>query len=236
MKKFLSIIMVLLMTVPTNAQKDVTTFLGIPVDGTKAAMKSKLIEKGFTYNRELDNFEGEFNGRDVNVSIVTNNNKVYRILIVDSYPSSETQIKLRFNNLCYQFANNKKYVPVDITKEPFNYIIPDDEDISYGMKVKNKRYDAIFTQSINWELVDSTQIQREVKKIVEDKYTFEELANLTDAQKSDLYESIYKEIPIRLAGNVINKMVWFCILELNGGYVIAMYYDNKYNEANGEDL
>lgn len=236
MKKFLSIIIVLLITVGVYAQKDVTTFLGIPVDGTKAAMKSKLIEKGFTYNRELDCFEGEFNGRDVNVSIVTNNNRVYRINIVDSYSSSERDIQIRFNNLCYQFANNKKYVPIDVTKAPFNYIIPDDEDISYGITVKNKRYYAAFCQNINWELVDSIQIQKEVKKIVEDKYSLEELVNLTDSQKSDLYESVYKEVPIRLSENVFNKSVWFCILELHGGYVISMYYDNEYNKANGEDL
>jgi hypothetical protein len=99
----------LLVTGGMYSQKDVTTFLGIPVDGTKAEMRNRLIEKGFTYNREQDDFEGEFNGRDVNVSILTNNNRVYRICLIDSYPSSERAIKVRFNTLCYQFAKRKKH-------------------------------------------------------------------------------------------------------------------------------
>ena len=33
-----------------------------------------------------------------------------------------------------------------------------------------------------------------------------------------------------------NKSVWFMIAERAGKYYICMYYDNKYNEADGEDL
>ena len=32
------------------------------------------------------------------------------------------------------------------------------------------------------------------------------------------------------------KSVWFMIDESYGKYGIIMYYDNKYNESNGEDL
>ena len=32
------------------------------------------------------------------------------------------------------------------------------------------------------------------------------------------------------------KTVWFIISESYGKYYIAMYYDNVYNQANGEDL
>lgn len=58
-------------------KKDVTKFLGIPVDGTKTEMIQKLKAKGFTYNQRLDCLEGEFNGREVKIFVVTNNNKVY---------------------------------------------------------------------------------------------------------------------------------------------------------------
>lgn len=33
-----------------------------------------------------------------------------------------------------------------------------------------------------------------------------------------------------------NKVVWFTISERYGKYVIAMYYDNYKNQADGEDL
>lgn len=51
MKKLLSIMVLMLCVLSISAhKKDVTTFLGIPVDGYKAEMKKKLIEKGFTLN------------------------------------------------------------------------------------------------------------------------------------------------------------------------------------------
>lgn len=33
-----------------------------------------------------------------------------------------------------------------------------------------------------------------------------------------------------------NKCVWFMITEEYGKYRILMYYDNKYNQASGDDL
>lgn len=85
------------------SQNDVTTFLGIPVDGTKSDMIQKLKAKGFTYDATYDMLEGEFNGKDVEVLIVTENNKVYRICLIDKNETTESQIKIRFNTLCRQF-------------------------------------------------------------------------------------------------------------------------------------
>ena len=96
MKKAVFMIL-LLVSVFANAQKDVTKFLGIPVDGNKSEMKKKLIAKGFSYNAQGDFLEGEFNGRDVQLFIVTNNNKVWRIMVCDANSCDETDIKIRFN-------------------------------------------------------------------------------------------------------------------------------------------
>ena len=90
-------------------KKDVTRFLGIPVDGTKSEMIQKLKDKGYVYNPESELLEGEFNGRDVYIGIVTNNRKVWRIWVRDAHRVNETQIRIRFNNLLQQFNNNKKY-------------------------------------------------------------------------------------------------------------------------------
>ena len=32
------------------------------------------------------------------------------------------------------------------------------------------------------------------------------------------------------------KQVWFTIMQFNSQYLIALFYDNLYNQANGEDL
>ena len=121
---------------------DVTRFLGIPVDGTKAEMIGKLKEKGFSSSFGSDELlEGEFNGKNVYVNIQTNNRKVWRIGVIDKNGCDETQIKINFNNLCRQFEENSKYINFK-----GDQTISEDEDIDYEMSVHNKRYEAVFYQ------------------------------------------------------------------------------------------
>ena len=84
MKKLLCAIIALLYAATMQAQeeeKDVTKFLGIPVDGYKPAMIEKLKAKGFTSTTwDKDVLEGEFNGTEVQVYVKTHNNKVCRII------------------------------------------------------------------------------------------------------------------------------------------------------------
>lgn len=141
MKRLLIVALILLLSSTSFAQNNVTQFLGIPVDGTKTDMIQKLKAKGFKYDAVNDMLEGEFNGQDVMISIVTDNNKVYRICIFDKNETSESQIKIRFNTLCHQFENNKKYISVKEHQE-----IEESEDISYEMLVHKKEYQAAFLQ------------------------------------------------------------------------------------------
>ena len=143
MKKVLWILFMMI-SMTATAQKEITKFLGIPVDGSKSEMITKLKKKGFTYNKTMDFLEGEFNGCKAYVYIVTYRQKVWRIMVCDKNLCKEGDIKIRFNNLCYQFSKNDKYVPTNFDKEDFS--IPNDEDISYEMKVKNKRYEASYYQ------------------------------------------------------------------------------------------
>lgn len=180
MKKIFTLAVLLMTTIVLFAQeeKDVTKFLGIPVDGYKSEMISKLKAKGFTSTSNDKNIlEGEFNGKDVELHVVTNNNKVYRIAVADKNHVSETSIRIRFNTLLSQFENNSKYIGYG------NKPISEDEDLGYEIRVKDKRYEASFYQNGDW-----------------------------------------------------NKSVWYTIFEYYGKYYIMMFYDNKLNQANGEDL
>ena len=228
MRKIFSIIVLLVASVTLFAQSDVTKFLGIPVDGFKPDMIRKLKEKGFVSTAyDKDVLEGEFNGRDVNISVVTNNNKVYRIVVRDANSSSETSIKIRFNNLCQQFANNSKYTTSFLTSVD-DYIIPEDEDISYEMAVNNKRYQASFYQKPD-SIAQQKNLENYRNSLLE-KYTEEELSDSTTVNKFLLETMSY-------AWDILaKKSVWFMIFEFSGEYYIVMYYDNVYNEANGEDL
>ena len=183
MKKVI-LILLLFVSATVYAQKEVTKFLGIPVDGYKSEMIQKLKAKGYKYDSTTDYLEGEFNGRDVLIAVVTNNNKVYRIAVFDKNYLNETDIKIRFNTLCGQFENNSKYFGSKEQK------ISDNDDISYEISVHNRRYEAVFYQMY-----------------VDDDFE-----------------------------DVLNRSVWFMIDETYGRYRILMFYDNVYNQANGDDL
>lgn len=219
-KKTAWFFMLLILPVALYAQKDVTQFLGIPVDGSKSEMISKLKAKGYTVSpHKNDILVGEFNGTDVNIHIVTNNNKVYRIMVADANTIGETDIKIRFNNLVQQFQNNNKYISLpDSTIE--KYTIPESEKISYEMLVKNKRYEALFYQ----KSTEYEALQVEMNDLFKTKA-------LNDEDNKRLSEIMQKQLEVGF-----NKAVWFMISEFYGKYSIAIYYDNLYNKANGEGL
>ena len=227
MKNLLTVVMLFVFSTALYAQKDVTKFLGIPVDGTKTAMIQKLKAKGFTPSTWDKNIlEGEFNGFDVNVHIVTNNNKVWRIMLADKITQDETGIKIRFNELCRQFENNKKYKSMTDKEQT----IPDDEDLSYEMTVNNKRCEAVYYQQL--EITDSIAFAKEVRSNLLSEYTEEQLANPSDEIKQEGLEATV----LYLMDLCLKKTVWFKIAKHAGEYYITMYYDNEYNHADGEDL
>ncbi len=191
MKRFITSIICSLCILNAYCQKDITTFLGIPVDGYKNEMKQKLIEKGFEYCKDTDgeHFEGEFNGTDVILFLNTNNNKIWRIMLCDAQLSNEADIKIRFNNLCSQFENNGKYMFV----EKGRYTIPDNEDISYEMSVNNKRFDAYYFQNIDEKKVDTIAVHEQIKHKILEKYTQEELDNPTEEQANGINNIIREE-------------------------------------------
>ena len=212
-----------------SAQNDVTTFLGIPVDGFKSEMKQKLVSKGFVPKKVGTNefLEGEFNGTDVRVFIVTNNNKVYRIMLCDANTQNESNIKIRFNKLVSQFENNKRYTSLD------KYTLSDEENISYEMTVNKKNYDAIFYQLPNMEKIDTLAMQEKIRNQLLSRFTVEEIKNLSEEIKKKEME----QMAIKNTMDLLSmKPVWFRICESYGEYYISMYYDNEYNHANGEDL
>ena len=229
MKRLLFIVLAMIATITSFAQqKDVTSFLGIPVDGTVSSMKQKLISKGFVPKKFGDEeyLEGEFNGCNVNVYIRTNNNKVYRIMVADNNTVDEAQIKIRFNILVSQFENSKRYISLG------KYTLSDEEDISYEMTVHNKDYEAAFYQVPNMEKADTLALQEKVRNELLSKYTEAELKNPSEEITKEIANTTIK-IGTEL---MLMKFVWFKIVRVNGKYFICMFYDNEYNRSHGEDL
>lgn len=226
MMKKIIILALLLVSMTAYAQKDVTKFLGIPVDGLKPAMMQKLKEKGFVYNQRLDCLTGEFNGHEVRLSVVTNNNKVWRIVLQDANSQDEAGIKIRFNKLIQQFQKNKKYMPASMSDPTLS----DSEDISYEMLVHKKRYEAAFYQLP--VQTDTLELQAGLRARLSEKYTQEQLENPTE----DIQEEIKYEAVMYMLDLYSKRSVWFMIDEQYGQYRILMYYDNEFNHSDGEDL
>lgn len=147
MTRFLHFLTLLLFAFTLNAQTEaVTTFLGIPIDGTKAEMIKKLKAKGYTDCPYVKGaLMGEFNGEEVIIAIQTNNNIVWRINVMDQNFRSEGKIKIRYNNLCNQFQNNPRYIIADPNIS--DYSLPDDENIQYEITVHDKQYQASYLQN-----------------------------------------------------------------------------------------
>lgn len=189
MKKLLSILTMLVLSISMYAQREVTKFLGIPVDGTKSEMIRKLKAKGFKVISYKDgDLTGKFNGKEVLLNVQVNNNKVWRIGIADVYASDESQIKIRFNKLCQQFSNSPKYY----TMKDVDYTLSDNLNIGFEL-LMHKQIEASFFQK---------------------------------PSKIDDNDDFSK------------RVVWFTILNdmEYGKYQILMFYENRYNAANGEDL
>lgn len=230
MKKLLCVTIALLCTATMQAQeeeKDVTKFLGIPVDGYKPAMIEKLKAKGFTPAiAGKDVLEGEFNGTDVLLLINTNNYKVCGITLIDKYILDESAIKIRFNRLCEQFENNPKYIPN--TEPDKEQTIPDDEHLSYEMAVNNKGYAAFYSQVP--DSVTKEQALGYLTGPIEDMTG--PIGELSPEKVVEHYSNLQK-----CAMAFENKTVGFMIHEESAGkYRICMFYENRYNDANGEDL
>ena len=135
MRKLLFTLLMLL-TLSLNAQDiNVIKFMGIPIDGPKSEMISKLEEKGFVTvegirrienaEQELERLGGEvtggkmrendqeyfmdgyFDGKGCKIIIMPYNKKVYQVMVVFNEAYSEINAKIQFNLYVEQLS--KKY-------------------------------------------------------------------------------------------------------------------------------
>ena len=203
-----NIVLFILMMLPVAVfgQKDITTFLGIPVDGTKNAMISKLTQKGFKKAAPGKTYDliGEFNGEDVQLTIVTYKNKVWRIMVSDKNPCSEIDVRIRFNRLVDQFSKSDKYVTANFM-EADSYFLDEDEDISSGISLFHK------IRKFGEQRVLHADEDVKNEAIKESLYYFADIINK-------------KSVWFMISGIGYNK------------YSINLYYDNEYNHTTDSDL
>lgn len=235
MRKILITLAFVMMTIVSFSQ---VNFMGIPVDGTKSEMISKLKQKGFSYDTKNDCLEGIFNGTKSNIWVVTNRNgKVYRIYVCDANQKNEANIINRFNTLFSQFLNKDNY------RLYYGEKIKIGEDISYQMSINNKMYSASFTQFNDEYLlyIDMEYSQKNYEKVHNKAIEIVKEWDVMDGYNIAIRDYDEEEIFERDIAIVLSKVkpynsVWFKISEFYGEYYIALFYDNLLNAPNGEDL
>lgn len=196
MKKILIALLTLFTAVCYGQNGGPLKFLGIPIDGTKAQFTAKLKAKGFSYSSVSEGYKGQFNGKNVDVYIHTNHNLVDRVYVAFPY-TNEDGIKTEFNHLLRQFKENTKYLDLAINEE-----IPEEDDISYEISIKKKRYQAIFHYFDSDR--DSIALINDFINIFADFFTDEQLTklkeytvkamNVPEDQKGDLQAELMAEM------------------------------------------
>ena len=180
MKKILFILFLLVASLTVDAQ---VNFMGIPVDGTKSEMISKLKQKGFEYKYDsyydFDYLTGMFNGKNVFISISVYKGKVWRIKVIDKAIYSESSIKTQFNILIKQFENNGKYTYL------YDQKLDENLDISYEIDVNKKQIEAAFIPLFDkkeWEPDFQGMVWLLIEKSGYDKYNiiihYDNLSNM----------------------------------------------------------
>lgn len=126
MKKLLSLIFCLSLSLPTLALSMHLTFMGIPLDGTIESFQSKLIKKGCSLNSTLSKasplgaraFKGTFIGEEADIFVYYNikSKVVYRAKAVMNY--GESLLEQKYD----------KFVSLLKTKYASEYINTDEQE------------------------------------------------------------------------------------------------------------
>ena len=230
--------MLMLINLTLNAQDGIIKFKGIPVDGTKNEMISKLKQKGFTYDYTDDIFKGEFDGNKIAGIIQTYNDKVYNIRFaydVDGYQKSVVINK--FNSLVGRYETNEKYLSNinfdKVINDIDTYEIDTYEDIDYEMK-RGRIYKAQYYYKYDKDLSDTTglyQFKKETYRMFKNAAASHDVDIDSFIDDSALEALFYMHI-------LEQDVVQFYIIEgfdFNT-FNIMFDYCNRRNAPNGDDL
>lgn len=223
MKKNFLFLILMLVCVNVTAQTDVTTFLGMPVDGAISDMKRQLLAKGFVARDGDDDgvFEGEFFGGDVVLFINTYHDCVNNIALFDKNLLSAKEVKIRFNNLIDQFRQDKLYH----SSRLFNLPLTAEDEVKDHPQ-------AVFYQKLDPSLTDFAARKDKISTLLKARFSEEEI----EAQSYDVqvYE---RDLQSQLElDELFMKLVWFQIFEKNEKFFIGIFFENKYNSPSREEM
>lgn len=110
MKKLMIALAMLLVSGVAMAQ-DVTTFMGIPIDGTEEAMRNKLKAKGFREVGKDKNLKGEFFGREAYIYVDGHDDLADSVGVVFLCDDDKDATRL-YNSIFTGMFEGSKYVHI----------------------------------------------------------------------------------------------------------------------------
>ncbi len=239
MRKIVFTILMLL-TLSMSAQKNdgIIKFKGIPVDGTKNEMISKLKQKGFTYDYANDMFRGEFDGNRIVGFIQTYNDKVYNIRFAYDVEGYQKAVVIhRFNSLVGRYDTNEKYLSYinfdKVLNDLDTYEIDAYEDIGYEMK-RGRIYKAQYLYKDDKDLTDTTGLYQFKQEALR-------LYDAAAASQGVKIDSILNESSLKMLfimKRLEQDLVQFYIIDgfdFNTFNIMFDYW-NRRNAPNGDDL
>lgn len=148
MKKIFTIAIMMMLVLNMSAQQGITTFLGIPVDGSKTLFIQKVKAKGFEQDTKDNSLNGMFEGRPVTIKVFTDNGKVSRVMVIDSESTRDVmEIVDKYNGLIDTYRERP-----DLTEYESNPYIRDAEAAIHMRFIHEGFYYAEFFQRNDPEL------------------------------------------------------------------------------------
>ncbi len=109
MKKIITTALMTSLLLTANAQKSITTFMGITVDGSVKEMRQQLLKNGF---QEADKgiMKGQINGDGYFLFITADNEKVSQLALVEEKGTNDVRTIIdKYNRLIEEYRENKYY-------------------------------------------------------------------------------------------------------------------------------
>lgn len=148
MKHSLTIVLSLLLTLTMSAQSNITTFMGIPVDGTKESMTMKLLKNGVE-KRGRDLMIDDVLGTSYFIRLMTNKGKVYRISMTEAKGTEDMNTIInKFYSIVEEYKENTQLY---CELEPNHPVMAENDEIK-KQYIKDGCYLAEFFQQADPQL------------------------------------------------------------------------------------
>ena len=174
MKRLLTIALSVILTASLSAQGNITSFLGIPVNGTKAEVTQRLIEQGAVKVKDGLQISG-IDQMPFLVRIKTHKGKVYSISLVETKGTKDVKTAVaRFNSLIDSYRENT----CEYTEYEYNSFVVINDETSTERHIHEGDYYAEFFQ-----VADPQLYNRKVGFTITDEFG--------DYRIERIYDNIY---------------------------------------------